>query len=64
MMANKKMSQWQVVKSDRWLLSSLTWLPILLALSIWWIFSQGIARDLPVGVLDLQQSVFIPTTHS
>lgn len=56
-MADYKLSQWQVLSHDRWLLSSLTWIPILLALSIWWIFSQGIARDLPVGVLDLQHSV-------
>lgn len=55
-MADYKLSQWHVLSSDRWLLSSLTWIPILLALSIWWIFSQAIARDLPVGVLDLQQS--------
>jgi len=49
-------SQWQVLKNDPWLLSSLTWLPVLLALSIWWIFSQSIARDLPIGVVDQQQS--------
>ena len=55
-MLNSKYSQWQVLKQDSWLLSSLTWIPVLLALSIWWIFSQGIARDLPIGVLDLQQS--------
>jgi len=56
MMSFTKLSQWQVLKHDRWLVSSLTWIPVLLALSIWWIFSQGIARDLPIGVLDLQQS--------
>jgi len=49
-------SQWQVIKQDKWLFSSLTWIPILLSLSIWWIFSQGIARDLPIGVVDLQHS--------
>tara|TARA_R110001583_G_scaffold17482_3_gene70674 strand:+ start:6246 stop:7406 length:1161 start_codon:yes stop_codon:yes gene_type:complete len=56
MMSTSNVSQWQVLKHDRWLVSSLTWIPVLLALSIWWIFSQGIARDLPIGVLDLQQS--------
>lgn len=55
-MSDYKLSQWHVLSCDRWLLSSLTWIPILLALSIWWIFSQAIARDLPVGVLDLQHS--------
>jgi len=49
-------TQWHVIKQDRWLLSCLTWLPILLALSIWWIFSQGIARDLPIGIVDLEHS--------
>ena len=49
-------SQYQVLRKDRWLLSSLTWIPIVLALSIWWIFSQGIARDLPIAVVDLQHS--------
>lgn len=48
--------QWQLIKHDKWLLSCLTWLPVILALSIWWIFSQGIARDLPIGVVDLQHS--------
>lgn len=55
-MANCKISQRYVLSNDKWLLSSLTWIPILLALSIWWIFSQGVARDLPIGVLDLQNS--------
>ena len=56
-MTNSKMSQWHVLCNDKWLLSSLTWIPILLAFSIWWIFSQGIARDLPIAVVDLEQSV-------
>lgn len=56
MMTVSKISQWQVLKQDTWLLASLTWIPLLLALSIWWIFSQGVARELPIGVLDLQQS--------
>jgi len=55
-MTDTNLSQWRVLRADRWLLSSLTWIPVLLALSIWWIFSQAIARDLPVGVVDLQQS--------
>lgn len=57
MMTNSKMSQWHILRNDKWLLSSLTWIPILLVLSIWWIFSQGIARDLPIAVVDLENSV-------
>ncbi|MGF1909584.1 ABC transporter permease [Vibrio kasasachensis] len=49
-------SQWQIIRRDRWLLSCLTWLPIVLALSIWGVFSQGIARDVPIGVVDLSHS--------
>ena len=45
--------QWQIVRKDKWLLSSLTWIPLLLVASIWLIFSQGIARDLPVAVVNL-----------
>lgn len=48
--------QWDIVKQDKWLLSCLTWLPCLLAFSIWAIFSQGIARDLPIGIVDLQHT--------
>ena len=55
-MSDNKLSQWHLLGSDKWLLSSLTWIPILLALSIWWIFSQAIATELPIAVVDLQQS--------
>ncbi|MCG9660428.1 ABC transporter permease [Vibrio mediterranei] len=49
-------SQWQVLRHDKWLLSCLSWVPILLCLSIYWIFSQGIASNLPIGVVDLSKS--------
>lgn len=49
-------SQWQIVRRDGWLLSCLTWLPIALALSIWAVFAQGIARDLPIAVVDFSHS--------
>ncbi len=48
--------QWTLLRHDKWLFSCLTWVPILLAVSIWWIFSQGIARDLPFGVVDFSHS--------
>lgn len=51
-MTTSKVSQLSVVLRDRWLLSSLTWIPIVLAVTIWAIFSQGIARDLPIGVVN------------
>lgn len=55
-MSDCNLSQWHILKTDKWLLSSLTWLPIVLAVTIWWIFSQGIAQNLPIAVVDLQHS--------
>ncbi|EEX92252.1 ABC-type multidrug transport system, permease component [Vibrio orientalis CIP 102891 = ATCC 33934] len=55
-MHNNPVSQLDIVRRDKWLLSSLTWIPLLLAVMIWAIFSQGIARELPVGVVDLSSS--------
>lgn len=52
-MTDHSVSQFSIVRRDKWLLSSLTWLPILLAVMIWAVFSQGIARDLPIGVVNL-----------
>ncbi|MFX4078297.1 ABC transporter permease, partial [Streptococcus suis] len=49
-------TQWQILRRDRWLLSCLTWVPIVLVVIIWWIFSQAIVRDLPIGVVDLSNS--------
>ncbi|MFV0447149.1 MAG: ABC transporter permease [Vibrio sp.] len=49
-------SQWQLLRRDRWLLSCLTWIPVALVVAIWWIFSQAIVRDLPIGVVDLSHS--------
>lgn len=49
-------SQWHILRHDKWLLSCLTWVPVVLCLSIYWIFSQGIATSLPIGVVDLSKS--------
>ncbi|MGY0613530.1 ABC transporter permease [Vibrio sp. FJH11] len=51
-----QISQRHILRRDKWLLSCLTWVPILLAVTIWGVFSAGIARDLPIGVVDLQHS--------
>ncbi|WP_404969823.1 ABC transporter permease [Vibrio campbellii] len=51
-----QISQRQILRRDKWLFSCLTWVPILLAVTIWGVFSAGIARDLPIGVVDLQHS--------
>lgn len=41
---------------DPWLLALVSWVPLLLYATIWWIFSQGIATELPVGLVDLDKS--------
>jgi len=55
-MNKNTVSQWSILRNDKWLLSSLTWIPVMVAVAIWWIFSQGMARELPVAVVDLQHS--------
>ncbi|MEZ8100953.1 ABC transporter permease [Vibrio bivalvicida] len=52
-MTDHNVSQLTIIRRDKWLLSSLTWLPVMLAVMIWAVFSQGIARDLPIGVVNL-----------
>jgi ABC-2 type transport system permease protein len=52
----KRASEWHLLAQDPWLLSLVTWLPPLLFVMIYAIFSQGMARNLPVGVVDLDQS--------
>ncbi|WEM45203.1 ABC transporter permease (plasmid) [Photobacterium sp. DA100] len=48
--------EWRLIREERWLLSLTTWLPLALFAVIWGIFSAGIARDLPIGVVDLDHS--------
>ncbi|WED25190.1 ABC transporter permease [Vibrio sp. DW001] len=56
MHTNMPIAQWHVLRNDKWLLSCITWIPILLAVSVWWIFSEGVARDVNFGVVDLENS--------
>ncbi|WP_299017983.1 ABC transporter permease [uncultured Photobacterium sp.] len=48
--------EWQLLLGDGWLRALVSWLPIALFLMMWGIFSVGIARDLPIGVVDLDHS--------
>lgn len=52
----KHPSEWCLLWSDPWLLSLVSWLPPLIFLIIYSIFSQGLARDLAIGVVDHDQS--------
>lgn len=42
---------------DKWLLGSISWVPILIAIFVWWIFSLSIAGSLPIAIVDHEQSV-------
>lgn len=48
--------EWHRLRRDTWDLGMLTWIPLAVCLFVWWIFAVGIARDLPVVVIDQDQS--------
>ncbi len=48
--------EWHRLRRDPRDLGMLTWIPLVTCLFIWWIFSTGVARDLPVVVMDQDQS--------
>ena len=48
--------EWRVLKRDPWLICLVSWIPPLLFFIMWAIMSAGIARDLPIGVVDLDKS--------
>jgi ABC-2 type transport system permease protein len=49
-------NEWRFICHDAWLKALLFWVPIILAVIIWGIFSAGIARNLPIGVIDNNNS--------
>lgn len=49
--------EWQLIRTDAWLKALLFWLPVVLALMLWGVFSSGIAHNLPIGFVDLDKSV-------
>lgn len=48
--------EWRQLFTDPWLLSLITWIPLMLGLLLWSVFAKGLARELPVGVVDLDKS--------
>jgi ABC-2 type transport system permease protein len=48
--------EWQRLRGSFWDIGMLTWIPLLLYGVIWLIFSGGIARDIPVVVVDEDHS--------
>lgn len=48
--------EWRRLRGDLWDLGMLSWIPLLLCGLTWWIFSAGVARDLPIVVIDRDSS--------
>lgn len=48
--------EWRQLFTDPWLVSLITWIPLLLGVLLWSIFAKGLARELPVGYVDLDKS--------
>ncbi|OBV38585.1 ABC transporter permease [Janthinobacterium psychrotolerans] len=48
--------EWARLRADFWDLAMLSWIPLLLCGLLWWIFSAGIARELPIAVIDKDNS--------
>ncbi len=49
--------EWRLLWQDPFGRALASWLPLLLMGILCWIFSAGLARDLKVGLVDLDQSV-------
>ncbi len=52
----EKISEWRLLLTDPWLGSLVTWLFPTISLVVYAIFSHGLARDLPMGIVDLDHS--------
>jgi ABC-2 type transport system permease protein len=48
--------EWRFIYTDPWIRALTLWLPPLLVLALWLIFSSGLPRDLPTAVVDLDRS--------
>ena len=48
--------EWRLLLTDPWLCCLVTWVPIVLGILLWSVFAKGIARELPMGVVDLDKS--------
>ncbi|MGY2498516.1 ABC transporter permease, partial [Klebsiella pneumoniae] len=49
--------EWRLLWQDPFGRALMSWVPLLLMGTLCWIFSAGLARDLNVGLVDLDQSV-------
>lgn len=49
--------EWRYLKKDPWLLSLVSWVPVIMFILLWYIFSAGLPRDLAIAVVDLDHSL-------
>lgn len=49
--------EWRLLRSRPWDWALITWVPLLACLLMWWIFSAGLPRALPIGLVDKDHSV-------
>ncbi len=55
-MASHTNREWRLIRSDALLASLVTWVAPVLFVLVWWIFSAGLPRALPLGAVDLDHS--------
>ena len=48
--------EWRFLAKNPWDLTMVVWLPLVTVLMVWWIFSQTQITDLPIGVIDQDNS--------
>ncbi|WP_352338318.1 ABC transporter permease [Psychrobacter sp. 16-MNA-CIBAN-0192] len=48
--------EWRFLAKNPWDLTMIVWLPLATVLLVWWIFSQTQITDLPIGVIDQDNS--------
>lgn len=48
--------EWRFLAKNPWDLTMILWLPLATVLLVWWIFSQTQITNLPIGVMDQDQS--------
>ncbi|UCX06189.1 ABC transporter permease [Shewanella glacialimarina] len=48
--------EWRALWQSPWQLALVTYIPIVSVLCLWWLFSAGLPRQLPVAVVDLDNS--------
>lgn len=50
------MREWSALRRDRWGMALALWLPLVTMLMTWWTLSGAIVRELPIGLVDLDNS--------